>query len=864
LISVILGVFFSIVATNYGGYIDDIFREGVEYGIFDLSHSLRDVPREEKLKIIEQARWEMEETAGLHQPFLARCLRWLGYGLTLNWGDAGRTRVGAWVLGTQENIPSLILDRLPYTLLLAGSANLLIFFPTIALALTLSRKHSSLLDKLLILISPISSIPNWIHGVLLILIFAVGLRLLPFGGVFGDQPQDTLVGYIPVVLKHMILPTAAIFLSTFFQNVYTWRSFFLLHAGEDHVELAKAKGLPPRMLERRHILRPALPNVLTSFALMLISFWQGVIILEVFFDWPGIGKFFVESILGLNRPVVVGLVVTYAYLLAITVFLLDVVYAIVDPRVSADGGNQNKREVARRRKCRFPLYPPRISRWRLFSRVNKPQGAELQVLQRDCRSQSKEQERNEIDSAGQSLLGKRWSPTILRINTRGLRLAIKEMAHYPSFVVGLTILAVLIGLSFYAVITMPYDKTIEIWRGGTDIWYRNPKKVPPEWINLFRKDKLPLSIILDSRENDGVVRKTMNRVEEEIAEITLSFPFDYSYNAFPQDLVIRFDTQYTKKKPYLSLALQTPDNRQIDMGSQSIGANQVYYLSHDRKLKRRLGGVSSIQAMFSDPSSNNLYPLQGAYELRLNGYLFEKEADLDVEFLLHGQVHGLAGTDHQRRDLLIALLWGMPVTLSFGLLGAVVTTISSMVIAALGSWFGGWVDNVIQRITEVYMILPVIPICITMYLASDKNIWVILAAVVILTIFGSGVKNYRAIFLQVKEEPYIEAAQAYGAGDGRIIIRYLVPRIIPVLIPQLIYLIPSYVFLEAMLAYLNVSDPSIPTWGKLIEAGITYGLFTGSYHMLLEPLSLLLLITLAFVMISLALERIFQSKLRIK
>ena len=92
--------------------------------------------------------------------------------------------------------------------------------------------------------------------------------------------------------------------------------------------------------------------------------------------------------------------------------------------------------------------------------------------------------------------------------------------------------------------------------------------------------------------------------------------------------------------------------------------------------------------------------------------------------------------------------------------------------------------------------------------------------------------------------------------------RYLVPRIVPVLIPQLIILVPSYVFLEAMLAYLGVSDPTIPTWGKLIEAGISHGLYTGAYHMLLEPLSLLLLVGLAFVMLSLALERIFQSRLR--
>jgi peptide/nickel transport system permease protein len=73
-------------------------------------------------------------------------------------------------------------------------------------------------------------------------------------------------------------------------------SFFLLHASEDYVEMAKAKGLSSRMIERRYILRPALPNVVTSFALLLISFWQGAIVLEVFFNWPGIGKLSIEAV----------------------------------------------------------------------------------------------------------------------------------------------------------------------------------------------------------------------------------------------------------------------------------------------------------------------------------------------------------------------------------------------------------------------------------------------------------------------------------------------------------------------------------------------------------------------------------------
>jgi peptide/nickel transport system permease protein len=183
-------------------------------------------------------------------------------------------------------------------------------------------------------------------------------------------------------------------------------------------------------------------------------------------------------------------------------------------------------------------------------------------------------------------------------------------------------------------------------------------------------------------------------------------------------------------------------------------------------------------------------------------------------------------------------------------------------IAAVGSWFGGWVDDLVQRVTEVNMILPALPIAITVYYIYSKSIWVILGVMVLLSIFGSAVKNYRAIFVQVKEAPYVEAAQAYGASNGRIILRYLVPRIMPLLIPQLVILIPTYVFFEATLAYLGVSDLHIPTWGKIVYDAITKGAFEGYYYWVLEPIGLMMLTGLAFAMVGFALDSILNPRLR--
>jgi len=96
--------------------------------------------------------------------------------------------------------------------------------------------------------------------------------------------------------------------------------------------------VPGRIVERRYILRPTLPTIITNFALLVIGLWTGAIILETVFNWPGLGRLLYQAIGLFDTPIIVGSTVIYAYLLAITVFILDFIYALVDPRVRVGEG----------------------------------------------------------------------------------------------------------------------------------------------------------------------------------------------------------------------------------------------------------------------------------------------------------------------------------------------------------------------------------------------------------------------------------------------------------------------------------------------------------------------------------------------
>jgi peptide/nickel transport system permease protein len=280
-------------------------------------------------KLIQDTIAAEEERMGLNIPLAIRNARYLANALTLRLGRA----INMTSDSGSKQVRLIILERLPPTLLLMGISQLFLFFSSILLALNLSRRYGNFWDRVVVALSPTSAVPPWFYGIFLILIFAALLKILPFGGMVDSPPPSNRFDYAMSFLQHLILPASALILSSFFLSIYNYRTFFLIYSSEDYVEMAKAKGLPTRDVERKYILRPTLPNIITNFALLIISLWTGATITETVFLWPGLGRTLYQAIGLYDIPIIVGSTIIYAYLLALTVFLLDFIYALVDPRV---------------------------------------------------------------------------------------------------------------------------------------------------------------------------------------------------------------------------------------------------------------------------------------------------------------------------------------------------------------------------------------------------------------------------------------------------------------------------------------------------------------------------------------------------
>ena len=424
---------------------------------------------------------------------------------------------------------------------------------------------------------------------------------------------------------------------------------------------------------------------------------------------------------------------------------------------------------------------------------------------------------------------------------------------HPTLAISSLFILTLIGISIYAPIWMPLSEAIELWNADPEVWAENPLNAPPAWTNLVRSQKLPESFAVCTQDFDS----SIELVSDAVWLDTKLVHFEYPYTGLPQDVMFDYTLRYGAKRPLLTITWIKPDGSELQLHRSAAHGGFA------RLPIEPAAAFGMPESAVGADQSTDASPQEGTYTLRIEAMLFDEQQGYAVDGVLRvrGNVHGIAGTDSQRRDLLINLVWGTPIALGVGLLAAVITTVISYVMAAIGAWYGGWIDGGIQRLTDISMMIPLVPCIAIVGEYYSSRLWVLVAFLIAFNLFGSPLKTYRAMFLQVVESQYIEGARAYGASNLRIIFRYLIPHMAPVALPRLILGVPLFVFLEASLALLGVSDPSLPTWGKLLS-GARHNLYMGHYHTVLGVALLLMLTGVSFAMFGYTLDRLFNPKLR--
>ena len=257
---------------------------------------------------------------GLDKPVTQRYVEWAAGAVR---GDLGTS------LLTDEPVTQRIGERLPNTLTLAGAALVLSVALGIPIGLIQALRRGSVLDHLLSLISAIGlAVPVFWLGIVLILVFAVSLRVLPSAGVTGIA-DDTVLDR----LRHLILPMVVLATTVLPTVVRFMRSAAIEVLHEDYIRTAASKGLGPRVVLTRHALRNALIPMVSAIGALVPRLLGGTVVTESVFSLPGMGRLALEAAQGRDYPLITGLTVVVAAIAVATSLLVDVAYTRIDPRI---------------------------------------------------------------------------------------------------------------------------------------------------------------------------------------------------------------------------------------------------------------------------------------------------------------------------------------------------------------------------------------------------------------------------------------------------------------------------------------------------------------------------------------------------
>jgi peptide/nickel transport system permease protein len=257
---------------------------------------------------------------GLDRPIVAQYWIWLSGALS---GNMGRS------IFYHQSVASLIMERLPATLQLGLAAIIVGLVLGMPVAVISAIRPGTWIDRVLAGWSALAlGVPTFWLGILLILLFAVELRLLPSASAHVPFLEDPLA-----MLRNLALP--AITLGTYVSGIFArfLRASLITELNADYVRTARAKGLPERQVIGSHALSNALLPFVTVVGLMTANFIGGAVVTESVFTYPGLGRLLVQAISTRDYPLIQGAILVIMVIYMLTNLIVDVIYAYIDPRI---------------------------------------------------------------------------------------------------------------------------------------------------------------------------------------------------------------------------------------------------------------------------------------------------------------------------------------------------------------------------------------------------------------------------------------------------------------------------------------------------------------------------------------------------
>jgi peptide/nickel transport system permease protein len=456
---------------------------------------------------------------------------------------------------------------------------------------------------------------------------------------------------------------------------------------------------------------------------------------------------------------------------------------------------------------------------------------------------------------------------------------------------GVALFVGLVVLSLWVVATYPLNFGRAHWSSPA-VWADNPRNAPPFWTNWFGTERDVAHTVVTSTEPTETRTIAAGEVR------TYRLPIAFAYDRAPTALSLTIDgVTFYERPPSILVTLIRPDGGEIRLAGIPIRGPRPgeeapyrrYYDNPERVLLSNQPAAAEALARFfaqqypgaalppnlpavlpaalfgvpAEDDTGRIVPLLGDYAVQVQAVVADPRDEVaGFKVVLGGTVFGVMGTDGIGRDLWQGLLYGFPVALLIATLTALASTTIGAGLGILSGYAGGVTDTAIQRLADVVTNVPTLPLLIFLSIVYGSHLWLIMLLLVLLSWPGLTI-FVRSMVLQIRSGQLVEAARALGASRWRIMLRHIFPQVAPFVVAQMIFFAPAAILAESGLSLLGLGDPSIPTWGQMLQAGFQTGaLYVGYWWWILPPGLLIVLTAVAFMLLALALEPVVDPRLR--
>ena len=486
------------------------------------------------------------------------------------------------------------------------------------------------------------------------------------------------------------------------------------------------------------------------------------------------------------------------------------------------------------------------------------------------------------------------------VKSREVKRFLSEFKKSKTGVLGLVLLIALI----FTALCFPLigsEDAIENW-SNLEYWQDYPKKRPPCWASKGSFETIVLTP--ESQEHSSItVRESMT--SEGLKTVYFSVLFKVE-NEPPTNINLKFRVSYNSTT-WVLISLSRPDGTEFYFTSSTLGGENgtlikkvfgVPSSKYSGFVSKQLSALvtkprnveaylkpwleslgfeiestqismltqSGFDILFRKASPKMLTEreyLRGVYNLTIAFASKDPSFRAQVEkIVLVGGCYGLMGTDSYGRDLLQGVLYGVRWALVIGLLVSFASVVWGGVYGVVSGYAGGIVDEVMLRVAQIFYSIPVLPLLILLSAILKPSIWNLVFLLIIFGWPGTALVT-RSMALQLKEETYVEAAKAIGAGHARIVAFYILPQVLPYLFASIALSVPGAVLTEAAVSFLGLTDPSVITWGRILnEAEAAAATINGYWWWVIPPGVMITVVGATFIFIGQALDAILNPRLK--